>query len=212
MPVRQHGQIMVIPAATSAKTTHTGYPHLGQGTSIGCPMRSRPELAISGLTFCRAIEGVSLLRSGLIPGRALRVVVNRAVGDRSSAESRTEPAPPGDRRKRRCKSGMSGSRTRAVSSTVQGVTEPVPSHRRPARRAPACRADRPPRSAPPEHRHRRGDRAARRCHRPGRAPGRRAFPVAAPGPSCSRRRLRAAVLITARPGRGRQGPWFTTPY
>src|SRR5437588_2399482 len=47
MPVRQHGQITVIPAATSAKTTHTGYPHLGQGTSMGCPMRSRPELAIS---------------------------------------------------------------------------------------------------------------------------------------------------------------------
>jgi hypothetical protein len=54
---------------------------------------------------------------------------------------------------------------------------------------------RPPGTAPPEHRHRRRDRAARRRRRPGGAPGRYALPAAAPGPACSRRRLRAAVLI-----------------
>ncbi len=70
-------------------------------------------------------------------------------------------------------------------------------HHRPARCVPACRAGRPPRSAPPEHRHRRGDRAARRRRRPGRAPGGCAFPATAPGRTCSRGRLRTAVLITA---------------
>ena len=39
---------------------------------------------------------------------------------------RTGRAPPGDRRKRRCKSGVSSNRTRTVSSTVPGVTEPAP--------------------------------------------------------------------------------------
>ena len=106
----------------------------------------------------------------------------------------TGQAPPGDRRKRRCKSGVSGNRTRTVSSTVPGVTEFC---YRPARRAPACRAGRPPRAAPPEHRYRGGDRAARGRRRPGRAPGRYAVPAAAPLPTRSRRRLRAAVLITA---------------
>jgi len=70
-------------------------------------------------------------------------------------------------------------------------------HHRPARCVPACRAGRPPRSAPPEHRHRRGDCAARRRRRPGRAPGGCAFPATAPGRTCSRGRLRTAVLITA---------------
>jgi len=41
----------------------------------------------------------------------------------------------------------------------------------------------PPRAAPPEDRHRRGDRAARRGRRPGRAPGRCALPAAGPGVS-----------------------------
>ena len=132
----------------------------------------------------------------------------------------TGRAPPGDRRKRRCKSGVSSNRTRTVSSTVPGVIirqpgchRPVPPRRhRPAGRTPARRAGRPPCAAPPEHRHRGGDRAAHRRRRPGRAPGRCAFPAAAPGPACSRRRLRAAVLITAhaRAGEARH-PRFTTP-
>ena len=63
------------------------------------------------------------------------------------------------------------------------------------RRDPARRAGRPPRAAAPEHRHRRGDRAARRRRRPGDAPNRCVLPAAAPQPACSRRRLRAAVLI-----------------
>jgi hypothetical protein len=33
-------------------------------------------------------------------------------------------APPNDRRKRRCKPGVSSSRASTVSSTVPGVTEP----------------------------------------------------------------------------------------
>jgi hypothetical protein len=49
-------------------------------------------------------------------------------------------------------------------------------------------------AAPPEHRRRRGDRAARRRGRPGRAPGRRALPAGAPPPARSRHRQRAAVL------------------
>ena len=73
----------------------------------------------------------------------------------------------------------------------------LPRRHRPVRHAPVRRAGRPPRAAAPEHRHRCGDRAARRGRRPGRAPGRCAVPAAAPGPACSRRRVRAAVLITA---------------
>ncbi len=82
-----------------------------------------------------------------------------------------------------------------VSSTVPGCDRAR--HHRPPRCVPACRAGRPPRSAPPEHRYRRGDRAARRRRRPGGPPGGCAFPAAAPGPACSRGRLRAAILITA---------------
>jgi hypothetical protein len=78
-------------------------------------------------------------------------------------------------------------------------------HHRPARRVPTCRAGRPPRSAAPEHRHRRGDRAARRRRRPSHAPGGCAFPAAAPEPTCSRSRLRAAVLKRLMPEPGRQG-------
>jgi hypothetical protein len=73
-----------------------------------------------------------------------------------------------------------------------------PRHHRPERRGPARRAGRPPRAAPPEHRHRRGDRAARRRRRLGRARSRCALPAAAPGPACPGRRLRAAVLIMAK--------------
>ena len=82
-----------------------------------------------------------------------------------------------------------------VSSTVPGCDRAR--HHRPPRCVPACRAGRPPRSAPPEHRYRRGDRAARRRRRPGGPPDRGALPAAAPGPACSRGRLRAAILITA---------------
>ena len=60
---------------------------------------------------------------------------------------------------------------------------------------PARWPGRPPRAAPPEHCHRRGDRAAGRRRRPGRAPNRCVLPAATPGPACPRRRLRAAVLI-----------------
>ncbi len=69
--------------------------------------------------------------------------------------------------------------------------------------ATARRAGRPPRTAPPEHRHRRGDRAARRRCRPGRAPARRALPATTPTPARSRRWQRAAVLIRHRRGRPR---------
>ena len=142
-------------------------------------------------------------------GHRIRPVENRTVATRSPAEPRTGQAPPGDRRKRRCKSGVSSNRTRTVSSTVPGVTEPAT---RPARRAPACRAGRPPRAAPPEHRHRRGDRAARRRRRPGRAPSRCALPAAAPGPACSGRRLRAAVLKPAHARTGETRHPVATPY
>ncbi len=53
---------------------------------------------------------------------------------------------------------------------------------------------RPPRAAPPQHRHRRRDRPARRRRRPGRAPRRCARPAAAPAPTCSSGRLRPPVL------------------
>ena len=81
-------------------------------------------------------------------------------------------------------------------------------HHRPVRRATARRAGRPPRPAPPEHRHRRRDRAAHRGRRTSRAPNRCAFPAAEPGPECSRRRLRAAVLKTAQAwaGQARRPP------
>ena len=52
--------------------------------------------------------GMSLMMSGI-----------ERLATRSPAESRTGQAPPGDRRKRRCKSGVSGNRTRTVSSTVR---------------------------------------------------------------------------------------------
>jgi hypothetical protein len=127
---------------------------------------------------------------------------------------------PSDRRQRCCKSGVSGNRTRTVSSTVPGCDRARDDTRcrrcllrhRPTRCAPACRAGCPPRAAPPEHRHRRGDRAARRCRRPGRAPGGCAVPAAAPGPARSRGRLRAAVLIGAHAGPEGKAPWSTTPY
>ena len=54
--------------------------------------------------------------------------------------------------------------------------------RRPVGCAPARWAGRPPRAAPPQHRHRRGDRAACRRRRPGRAPARRALPATTPSP------------------------------
>jgi DNA invertase Pin-like site-specific DNA recombinase len=57
---------------------------------------------------------------------------------------------------------------------------------------------RPPRAAPPQHRHRRGDRAARRRRRPGRTPARRALPAPTPAPARPRRRQRAAVLTRHR--------------
>ena len=88
---------------------------------------------------------------------------------------------------------------------------------RPARRVPARRAGRAPRAAPPQHHHRRGDRATRRRCRPGRAPAGCGLAAAAPGPAWSRRRLRAAVLMPAharagkarhphpRPGLGQPG-------
>jgi len=117
-----------------------------------------------------------------------------------------------------CKAGVSSNRARTVSLVSPGCDRAradtpegrchrsLPRHHRPARCAPARRAGRPPRAAPPEHRHRRGDRAARRHRRPGRAASRCAVPAAAPGSACSRRRLRAAVLITAhRPEPGSQG-------
>ena len=44
-------------------------------------------------------------------------------------------------------------------------------------RVPACRAGRPPHTAPPEHRYRRGDRAVRRRRRPGRTQARHADPA-----------------------------------
>ena len=59
---------------------------------------------------------------------------------------------------------------------------------------PARRAGRPPRAAASQHRHRRGDRAACRRCRPGRAPARRALPATTSAPARPRRRQRAAVL------------------
>ena len=79
----------------------------------------------------------------------------------------------------------------------------LPRRHRPGRRASARRAGGPPRAAPPEHRHRRGDRAARCGRRPGRAPGRRA---GSPG-----RHLASA--ITPRPFlacSGRPAVWMFT--
>ena len=70
----------------------------------------------------------------------------------------------------------------------------LPRRHRPGRRASARRAGGPPRAAPPEHRHRRGDRAARCGRRPGRAPGRRA---GSPG-----RHLASAIT---------RGPFWHTP-
>src|SRR5690348_5218880 len=58
-------------------------------------------------------------------------------------------------------------------TTVYDYLKKADNGRRPARCAPARRAGRPPRAAPPQHRHRRGDRAACRRRCPGRAPGRR---------------------------------------
>ena len=51
---------------------------------------------------------------------------------------------------------------------------------RPARHAGVCQAGRAARAAPPEHRHRCGDRATRRHRRTGRAPGGCAEPKVAP--------------------------------
>jgi hypothetical protein len=116
----------------------------------------------------------------------------------------------GDRSKKRCKSGVSATGLGPI--LLQSGCDRARRHR-PTRHAASCRAGRPPRAAPPEHRHRRGDRAARRNGRPGRAPGQYTVPAAAPGPGCSRRRLRAAVLITAHARAGEsKAPSFTTPY
>ena len=126
-------------------------------------------------------------------------------------------APPGDRRKRRCKSGVSSNRTRTVVffyspgcdhqarqavRRVHGMTAiPDAAGPRPAAAGPQ---DAPPHAGQVVRRVllRRDividpETATRRCRRPGRAPSRCAFPASAPGRACSRRRLRAAVLITA---------------
>ena len=70
----------------------------------------------------------------------------------------------------------------------------LPRRHRPGRRASARRAGGPSRAAPPERRHRHGDRAARCGRRPGRAPGRRA---GSPG-----RHLASAIT---------RGPFWHTP-
>src|SRR5258705_12466390 len=61
----------------------------------------------------------------------------------------------------------------------------------------------PPRAPPPQQRHRRGARPARRRPRPGPPPARRALPAATPAPARPRRRQRAAVLT---PNPGDAGP------
>ena len=82
----------------------------------------------------------------------------------------------------------------------------LPRQHRPVRRAPARRAGCLPRAAPPEHRHRCGDRAARRGRRPGRLQaGTPSRPpsrgVSAPrGPSSVTFRFRCSLSCSDPPG------------
>jgi hypothetical protein len=54
----------------------------------------------------------------------LRLLDNERFSNMITSGAPDRAALPGDRRNRRCKSGVSGSRARTLSSTVPGVTEP----------------------------------------------------------------------------------------
>ena len=210
-----------------------------RGTSRAPPIAVAPHPRVPFRhDFCRlspTLTGCELLRAGrtegILPTRAIRPCTRtqRAIAGRRPQRARPLPSWS------RGSGGLAGRmHVPPESLQIRRVQQPgqylffyspgcdrARCHRslsrrhRPAGRAAAPRAGRPPRSVPPEHRHRRGDRAARRGRRLGRAPSWCAFPAAASALACPRRRLRAAVLRTAHaPGRDRAGkaPWLTTAY